>query len=186
MVTQASTKLTYADLLELPEDGKRYEIIDGELCVSPSPFVGHQRIAGRIFAALFDHFNRHGGGETLIAPLDVVLAEDAVVQPDVVVITSARAELVGEKNIAGPPDIVIEVLSDGTRRVDEIVKRKLYERYGVDEYWIADPVVEIVKIYRRVGNAFERVAEIGTENGGDITTPLLPEFALDVRVVFAQ
>jgi hypothetical protein len=92
--------------------------------------------------------------------------------------------IVTDKNIQGAPNLVVEVLSDSTRRRDEIVKRKLYERYGVDEYWIVDPTVETVKIYRRSGESFVRSAEISTETGGTITSPLLPGFALDINVIF--
>src|SRR5207253_7050378 len=114
----------------------------------------------------------------------VVLANDSIVQPDLIVIKSDRSSIIGPKNIQGAPNLCIEVLSESTRRRDEIEKRKLYERGGVDEYWIVDPELELVKIYRRAGAAFERVAEISTETGGKITTPLLPEFALDVSEVF--
>jgi Uma2 family endonuclease len=108
-----------------------------------------------------------------------------VLVPDVLIIRTDRLSIIGTSNIQGPPDLVVEVLSDSTRRRDETVKRTLYERYGVDEYWVVDPVHETVKIHRRSGASFVRVAEISTEAGGTITTPLLPGFALDVNVVFA-
>jgi Uma2 family endonuclease len=184
MAPQTSTRLTYEDYLELPNDGKRYEIIEGELFVNPSPFTRHQRIVGRFFAALDRYFEQNGGGEAFVAPLDVVLTDDSIVQPDVIVVTAVRSACVGEKNINGAPDIVIEVISDGSRRSDEIVKRKLYERHGINEYWIADPAIDVVKIYRRSGDVFIRAAEISAETGGELTSPLLPGFALDVNVIF--
>ncbi|HYR29005.1 MAG TPA: Uma2 family endonuclease, partial [Thermoanaerobaculia bacterium] len=128
----------------------------------------------------------HGGGEAIPSPLDVVLNDVNIVEPDVIVIKTERASIVGPKNVQGAPNLVVEVLSDGSRRADEIKKRKLYEQHGVDEYWIVDPELELVKIYRRTAAAFERVAEIGTEDGGTITTPLLPGLALDVADVFAS
>jgi Uma2 family endonuclease len=184
MAPQTSTRLTYEDYLELPDDGKQYELIEGELILNPAPVPRHQWIVLNIAAELRDYHRRNPGGAVFSAPIDVVLGQDVVLQPDVIVIRAERMEIVGSKNIQGGPSIVVEVLSDGTRRRDEIIKRKLYESYGVDEYWIVDPVIETVKIYRRIGGAFVRAAEISIESGGEITSPLLPGFALDVNLVF--
>jgi Uma2 family endonuclease len=184
MAPQTSTRMTYKDFAELPDDGKHYELIEGELVLNPSPVTRHQQICFKIARWLQTYFDEHGGGEAFIAPLDVVLSDDVVVEPDVMVVRSERTVIVTESNIQGAPNIVVEVLSDRTRRRDEIVKRKLYERYGVDEYWIVDPVIDVVKIYRREGLTFLRAAEISTESGGEITSPLLPGFALDVNLVF--
>ena len=98
----------------------------------------------------------------------MVLAEDMVLQPDVLIIGAKRMSLLRDTYVGGAPDLVVEVLSDRTRRRDEIVKRRLYEQYGVDEYWIVDPAVDTVKIYRRAGSSFARVAELSRETGGAI------------------
>jgi Uma2 family endonuclease len=179
-----TTRLTYDDLLALPADGNRYEIIDGELYVNPAPATQHQRISRILLVRIGHYLELHGGGEVFGAPLDVVFANESVVQPDILVIKADRASIIGEKNVHGAPNLCIEVLSPSTRGVDEIEKRKLYERGGVDEYWIVDPEGELVKIYRRSGGAFEPVAEISTETGGTITTPLLPHFAIEIGDVF--
>jgi len=180
MTIQTTTRLTYDDLLQLPEEeGKHYEIIDGELLVNASPVPRHQRIVGNLYYAVRAYVETHGG-EVFVSPLDVLFDRHNVVEPDILVIKVDRTSIVGPKNIQGAPNLVIEVLSDGSRRKDEVQKRKLYDRFGVDEYWIVDPELELVKIYRRTAAAFERVAE----EGGTITTPLLPEFALDVRKLF--
>jgi Uma2 family endonuclease len=184
MAPQTSTRLTYEDYLELPEDGKQYELIEGELILNPAPVPRHQLLALNIAAELRAYHREHGGGRAMAAPIDVVLAEDVVVQPDAIFIRTERMTILSEKNIQGAPNLVVEVISDGTRRRDEIVKRKLYERYGVDEYWIVDPAIETLKIYRRSGDSFVRAAEISTETGGIITSPLLPGFALDINVIF--
>ena len=180
-----TTRLTYDDFVKLPDDGNRYEIIDGELYVNPSPVPRHQDIVLNLAIALRLYFHEHGGGKVYIAPLDVVLAEDGIVEPDLVVIRSERTSIIGDKNVRGVPNLVIEVLSDGTRRVDEGKKRRLYERSGVDEYWIVDGESEVVKIYRRAGTAFGTAAEINNDDGGSITSPLFPNFTLNVREVFA-
>lgn len=184
MAPQTSTRLTYEDYLELPDDGKRYELIEGELVLNPTPVTRHQWIVGNIYHAIRNYLDDHDIGKAFMAPLDVVFADDVVLEPDVMVILRERISIIGEKNIQGAPNLVVEVLSDGTRKRDETIKRKLYERFGVDEYWIVDPVIEVVKVYRRSGESFVRAAEMGTESGGEITSPLLPGFALDVNLVF--
>lgn len=181
---QTSTRLTYEDYLELPDDGKQYELIEGELILNPAPVPRHQFIAANILGELRAYRRQYGGGKVAGAPIDVVLAEDVVLQPDAIFIRTERLSIISDKNIQGAPNLAVEVLSDSTRRRDEIIKRKLYERFGVDEYWIVDPVVDTVKIYRRSEGAFVRAAEISTETGGEITSPLLPGFALDVNVIF--
>jgi Uma2 family endonuclease len=184
MAPATSTKLTYDDYVKLPDDGKRYEIIDGELFANPAPVPTHQFIIANIMAA-FVSYSRVHGGRAAGAPIDVLLGEGQIVQPDVVFIKNDRAPIIGAKNIQGPPHIVVEVLSDGTRRNDEIKKRKLYESAGVDEYWVVDPEPELVKIYRAKGREYTQAAEINTEDGGDITSPLLPGFSLPIAEVFA-
>ena len=184
MAPETVARLTYEDYLELPDDGKRYELIEGELILNPTPIPRHQQIVRKIGVSLDHYFTAHGDGEVYFSPLDIVLAEDVVLEPDLMVIRRERMSIIGKKNIQGAPNIVIEVLSESTRRRDEIVKRKLYERYGVDEYWIVDPVIDTVKIYRRVGESFARAVEMSAETGGAITSPVLPGFALDVSVIF--
>lgn len=186
MALETTTRLTYEDFLKLPDDGNRYEIIDGELFVNPSPVPQHQRIVLRILFEFELYFRRHGGGEVFPAPLDVLFDDSNIVEPDILVIKTDRASIVGPKNVQGAPNLVVEVLSDGTRRHDEIRKRKLYDQGGVDEYWIVDGELELVKIYRRTAAAFERVAEIGSEEGGKLTTPLFPGFEYDVRELFTS
>ena len=186
MTAQTSTKLTYDDYLLLPEDGKRYEIIDGELYVTASPVKKHQIVAGNLHGFLWNYTRNRRTGTVFIAPFDVILSNVDILQPDVLFITKEHADLAQRRGVAGAPDLVIEVLSDSTRKTDEIIKRKRYEQFGVAEYWVVDPVLESVKIYRRTATAFERIAEITTEQGGTLTSPLLPGFALDVHDIFAE
>jgi len=184
MAPATSTKgLTYDDLLKLSPDGNRYEIIDGELLVR-EPVLHHQIIVTTLTGRLFNHFFVHRGGRVIVGPIDVIFIDGQVAQPDIIVIKAESESILTEKNLQGAPNLCIEVLSPSTRRLDEIDKRKLYERGGVDEYWIVDPELELVKIYRRSGGIFERAAEISTETGGTIATPLLPELAIDIVDVF--
>ena len=185
-MTATATKLTYDDYVKLPDDGKRYEIIDGELFVNPAPVPRHQLIVGNVYFALRGYLEARGGGTVMLSPTDVLFADDRIVQPDVFVIMADRASIVGEKNVHGTPHLVVEVLSDGTRRYDEIQKRRLYESAGVEEYWVVDPEIELVKIYRLSGGKYVLAVEIDTDHGGTITSPLLPDFALPIGDVFAE
>ena len=183
MAPQTATRLTYEEFMALPEEeGKHYELIEGELIVNPAPLLRHQRILGNLYFAIRTYFESSGGGEVFVSPLDVVLSGETIVEPDLFIIRSERAPLLGEKNIQGAPDIAIEILSEGTRRRDIVVKRRLYEQFGVDEYWIVDPEIDAIQIYRRRGKAFERAAEL--ETGDTLTSPLLPGFALPLEKVF--
>jgi len=178
MAPQTSTKLTYEDYLLMPDDGRRHEIIDGEHFVSPSPNTLHQRISKRFTRALLPSEDA-GLGEVFYAPYDVVLSIFDVVQPDVLFISKARAHIINDKHAEGAPDLVIEILSDSNRQYDEQVKYKTYERLGVDEYWIADPFEQTVKVFRRTNGRFTRVAV-----GNTLTSPLLPDFQLRVADLF--
>lgn len=181
MAQELSAKLTYEDYLHLPDDGKRYEIIDGVLYVSPSPNIKHQRVVRDLFRALDSFVLAHKLGEVFFAPCDVVMSGIDIVQPDILYISAARMEIITKANVKGVPDLVVEVLSKGTRSHDEVRKLKRYDHFGVAEYWIADPEIDTFKIYRRAGGAFAVIHDVTT-----INTPLLPDFSLDVRDVFAE
>lgn len=132
------------------------------------------------------YFEEHGDGEVFCAPFDVVLSSENVLEPDLIVIKSDRASIVREKRIHGAPNITVEILSEGSRRKDEVTKRRLYEKFAVEEYWVGDPAIDVVKLYRHSGEAFAPAIELNTEAGGSITSPLLPGFALDVNWIFAE
>lgn len=185
MTAHAHEKLTYEDYERLPEDGPRYELIDGELILNPSPITNHQHVALNIAFSLKGYVRQVDRGR-VFAELDVVLSKSDVLRPDVCFVAGDSERIISPKNITGAPDLVVEVLSDGTRRRDEIDKRRLYERYGVVEYWVVDPELELVKIYRRnAANNYGRAVEVSMETGGAITSPLLPGFELPIADVFA-
>lgn len=178
-------KLNYEDYLSFPDDGKRREIIDGELFVTPAPNTQHQTVVLNLATALKVFLDQSGLGSVFVAPIDVVLSDSDVVQPDLLFVASEQQDRITEANIQGAPDLAVEVLSPTTRRTDEVVKRKRYEQFDVREYWIVDPELETVKVYRRGdSNAFERVAELAKESGDTLTTPLLPGFAIPLAKIF--
>jgi len=131
----SSTKYTYEDFLNFPDDGKRHEIIDGEHYVTPSPDTKHQVIVGNLHLALGNYLKGQPVGAVFLAPFDVVFSDLNVVEPDLLYISRARRAVLTEKHVSGEPDLVVEILSHGTRKTDEVTKRKLYERFGVQEYW---------------------------------------------------
>jgi Uma2 family endonuclease len=146
VATRPERKLTYEDYVNFPDDGRRWELIEGEAFMVPSPTSGHQAILIRLLRAIADHLDEHGGGEVLIAPLDVLLGPGDVVQPDVLFVSDDDAGVVKAKNVQGTPTWLLEVVSDPVR--DRRVKRDLYMRYGVSEYWIVDPYLRLVEIHR--------------------------------------
>ena len=146
MGSESTVRLTWADLQRFPEDGKRREIIDGVLHVTPSGFIPHQRAVGRIFRA-FAVALEPVGGEAFGSPLDVVFDDRNVVEPDVLAFMPERAGLIGDRHVYITPDIAVEVSSRSTKGVDRIKKRALYERFGVREYWIVDLDNDVIEAY---------------------------------------
>jgi Uma2 family endonuclease len=187
----AAVKFTYEDYLLFPEDGLRHEIIDGEHEVTPSPLTRHQRIVANLFRILDPFIRERKLGEVFLSPFDVILSNLDIVVPDLLFVSGERSAIVTEKNLQGAPELIVdapelivEVLSEGTRKGDEVTKRKLYERFGVQEYWIADPVLESIKVYRQSGKGFERVAELSVEAGETLTSPLFPGLTIPLDAVF--
>ncbi|PYV16560.1 MAG: hypothetical protein DMG21_11300 [Acidobacteria bacterium] len=169
-------RLTYDDFCLLPNDGKRYEIIDGELLVTPAPMSLHQRVVTRLTIALGAFVDNHRLGEVFVSPFDVVLSFYDVVEPDIVFISKARASRLTSKNLQGAPDLVIEVLSESTSRIDRTTKLKLYARHDVVEYWIIDPEKPHAEVYRRGPQGLEFVTRIDRQ--GSLTSPLLAGFSV--------
>jgi Uma2 family endonuclease len=181
-----SVRYTYADYLNFPDDGRRHELIDGAHYVTPAPLRRHQQLATRLTVAVGAWLREYPAGEVYAAPSDVILSDVDVVQPDLLFVSNERREILG-KWIHGAPDLVVEILSPGTRRTDETTKRRLYERAGVREYWIVDGEIEVVKVYRRQEDGtFLREAELSREAGHSLTTPLLPGFACPLAELFAS
>ena len=182
---QNALRWTSADLAVLPDDGKRYEIIDGELYISRPSHWHHQRACGKICVALEAWSMQTGAGEANLAP-GVIFAEDDDVAPDVVWIShSRRATAMGaDGHLHAAPELVIEVLSPGTtnERRDREVKLKLYSRRGVLEYWIIDWRTQQVAVYRREELALRLVATLHPAD--TLTSPLLPGFACQVATLF--
>ena len=180
------TRLTYDDFVQFPDDGKRHEIIDGVHYVTPSPRLRHQDLVGRLYIEIALYLRTHpSAGRVFLSPLDVVLSYYDVVEPDLLFIAADQAGIMTEKNIQGAPALVVEVLSKSTRKRDAQTKRRLFERTGVREYWLVDPELDTVQIFRpSADKRLSRVEELSAEDGGTLTTPLLPGCAIDIRELF--
>ncbi len=176
-------RLTWDDFVVLPDEG-RWEVFDEECHRTPAPNTRHQVLVGRLYLAFANHVRRHGGGQVFVAPLDVVLSLDplAVVEPDLVVVADADADIVGEANIKGAPTLLVEVLSDPRR--DRVRKRALYARHGVPEYWIVDPVADRVEVHRLSGDAYPTPALV--EPGATLAVTALPGLTVDVAELLAR
>lgn len=180
-------KLTYDDFLLFPDDGKRHELIDGEHYVTPSPNTKHQQVSGNIHFLVRAWLQEHPVGRVFYAPFDVVFSNFDVVEPDLLYLSNERmAEVVTPQHVRGAPNLVIEIGSPGTRRRDETVKKRLYERSGVDEYWVVDPETDVVRVYRRERDGFGRVSELSLEAGDVLTTSLLPGLELPLSRIFRE
>ena len=132
------TKLTYQDYVCYPDDGKRHEIIDGDHYMNPAPVPLHQSVLQRLQVQLFNGVELTGLGRVFPAPIDVQLSDHDIVQPDIVVVAEARLKIITPIKIKGSPDLVVEVLSASTAKNDQQLKRQIYQRAGVGEYWIVD------------------------------------------------
>lgn len=167
----------------MPDDGKRYELIDGELLMTPAPSPRHQRILGRLFSHLSAHVEANGLGEVFISPVDVVFEEKTFLEPDILFISRQQQEIVRQEAIHGTPDLVVEILSPSSFYHDLLRKMKLYARYGVQEYWIADPEKQTLDLYVRVGNELQLSRQFACHE--TFESPLLPSFRLAVNIIFA-
>ena len=181
-----SPKLSYDDYLLFPDDGKRHEILGGEHFVTAAPFIRHQRLARRLVYHLETFLREHPLGELFFAPTDVLLSPHDIVQPDLFFISNERSSILTEANVQGAPDLVIEILSSSTRRLDEVLKRRAYEQFGAREYWICDPTRKTAQVWERTGKGLRRRPLLSAAAGDILTTALLPGLQISLAEVFAE
>ncbi|MBI5493701.1 MAG: Uma2 family endonuclease [Deltaproteobacteria bacterium] len=174
---------TYGDYARLPADGRRWELIDGGLLPLESMRPADNRVRARLMCALASLLPEPGTAVILQAPLGLILDATHVVQPDLVIMAAAHRRLISERGIEGPPDIVVEILSQN-RAHDEVLKRGLYEKFGVPEYWIVDARARCVDVLELVEGHYRRRAFLRAEDtlttpqlDGRVNVPLAPIFA---------
>lgn len=171
-------KLTYDDYLLLPE-GNRYEIIEGELFMTPSPRTVHQRLIVKLFQLINDFVKKGKLGEVFIAPYDVILSKYDIVQPDIIFVSKENARIVTELNIQGTPDLVVEILSPSNKEIDLLLKKKLYAASGIKEYWITDPAKKSVKLFHLGKKGYEEV-----KTGNTLKSLVLKGLEIDISGIF--
>ncbi len=177
-------KLTYEDYVLIQDDGLRHEILDGEHYVSPAPRKRHQLASSNLHITLGYFIRGRRLGQIYAAPFDVLFSGYDIAQPDLLFISNERLSLLNEDNFKGAPDLVIEILSDSTRRTDEGIKRRIYERSGVIEYWLVDPKDRTLRVLRRAGDGFGPAEALSADRGDVLTTPLLPGLEIRVGEIF--
>ena len=176
-------KFTVNDYMSMPGD-KQYQLLDGEMILAPSPSEKHQTITAQFYLALHRYVTRQGVGRLWFAPLDVVLSDHDVVQPDILFVSNGRSDIVTEANIQGAPDLVVEILSPGTAEHDRGYKQALYSRHGVREYWLVDPEAETIEV---LGESREGLTPLATYRSGQtLHSQLLDALTIDVQEIFHE
>ena len=184
ITAQPVFKFTYEDYRTAPPD-KRYELLAGDLLLTPAPDLKHQDIQSRLGIRLGRFIEERALGKLFFAPCDVVLSDTDVVQPDLLFVSHDHAHLlIGGDNVRGAPDLVVEILSPATADRDRGYKRALYAKHGVTEYWLVDPVAETVSILRPRGGALIVAHTFGRNE--TLRSPLLVGFELDMDDVFSS
>ena len=182
---QTAVKFNYQDYLQLSDD-KRYEIIDGELFMVPSPNEAHQRFLVTLTINLANYVRKNKLGSVYCAPFDVLFSEEDIVQPDIIFVSNKNKKIITKSNIQGAPDLLIEILSPGTSKRDLGIKKKLYAKNGVHEYWIVDPAEETVEVFNLKAGGFlgrsYRAGEAG--QASRLASSAIQGFDIDVKEIF--
>ena len=181
VVAKPTTKLTYQDYARTPE-GEIWELIDGEKFMPPSPGAAHQRIDMRLGSRLHAFVDDRALGEVFSAPFDVVLSDLDVVQPDLLFVSNERSHIVTHANVRGAPDLVVEIRSPSTAGRDWTIKRDLYARYGVKEYWVVDPNERRIWVMLLGDGSLDEVGSYGT--GDVLASPTLEGLTIDLDDIF--
>jgi Uma2 family endonuclease len=180
-MTRPKIKFTVDDYMSTPE-GKRYQLLDGEMILAPSPTERHQAIIGNLYWALRQFVSQRSLGRVWFAPLDVVFSNYDVAQPDILFVSNGRSSIITEANIQGAPDLVIEVLSPSTARYDRGYKRTLYGRFDVREYWLVDPEAETVEVLTATEQGL--ISYATCQRSDTLTSLLLKGLDLSLEQIF--
>jgi Uma2 family endonuclease len=183
VMSKPKIRFTYTDYKNLPEsETKRYELLEGELVMVPSPTTYHQRVSWNLERILGDFVSGHELGFVCHAPVDVVFSQEDVAQPDIFFISQERSQIITEQNIQGTPDLIVEILSPATAQRDRTYKRTLYARHGVEEYWIVDPESKSVEVMSLGEKGFETVQVY--KIGESLSSPLLKGLSFNLEDIF--
>jgi len=176
-------RLTYPELRLMPDDGKKYELIDGEVFVTPSPSEKHQRVLANLLVSIHNHVHARKLGRAYIAPFDVVFGEKTALQPDLLFVSAKRLGIIGPEYVLGAPDLVVEILSPYRQSYDRVTKLEQYAQHGVTEYWVVDPIAESVEIHVLRGSGYELKGVFAGEE--TLESPLLPGWQIAAADLFS-
>ncbi|GAB6283068.1 MAG: Uma2 family endonuclease [Ignavibacterium sp.] len=182
IIEKISSKKTYKDYEQLPE-GAPYQLINGELVMSPSPVYFHQKIIMNLINSFSKYIEQNKVGEIILSPMDVYLTEENVYQPDIIFISNENKGIIKDR-VRGVPDFVIEVLSPTTGYYDLVKKKKIYEQTGVKEYWIIDPEMKTVEVLENKDKEFQVFIKV--EKEGKVKSKLLNGFEIDWSSIFSS
>jgi Uma2 family endonuclease len=176
-VEQQPRRWTYEEYYRLNDD-QRYEIIEGNLLMAPAPDTWHQSWSRELFRLLDLHVRKSKLGQVFFAPIDIVFDQENTAQPDLVFVSAANAGIIQRRAIFGVPDLLVEIISPSSVRRDRYVKRELYARFGVKEYWIADPANKALEILTFKQDRYE--LHCIAEERGKLTSLILPGLEFDL------
>ncbi len=178
-----SMKITAEEFLSWPEDGKQYELIDGDAYMTPSPFEIHQRLVLNLAVEFLNSLDTNPTGRVYVAPFDVELNASNVFQPDIIVVLNEHGDRITESHVVGAPDMVVEILSPSTASRDKNIKFVAYAKSGVREVWIVEPNAQQFELYRlREDGQYGHAETVGYD--GQLTTPLLPGLSISVSRLY--
>lgn len=178
---KTKVRFNYGDYCLLPED-KRYDLIDGELYMAPAPSIRHQAVLRNLELLIWTFVKENNLGQVFFAPVDVILSEQDVLQPDLLFVAQERREIISERGCEGPPDLVVEILSPATEQRDRELKRKVYAKYGVPEYWLVDPEAESIEVMTLEAEDFGSPSVYLRE--GLVVSRIIPRLSLAASQVF--
>jgi Uma2 family endonuclease len=176
--------LTVENYKLLPETGPRYQLIQGDLYMAPAPNRFHQEISRNLQFELHSYLKRNPIGKIFDAPFDVYLDEINVFQPDILIVLNERLGILTEEGAEGAPELVVEILSPKTRRLDLENKKLEYARAGVKELWIIDPEPRSLTIHQLTSDGIEKIRQLGKED--NLSTDLLPGFNVAMETIFER
>ncbi|HEB77451.1 MAG TPA: Uma2 family endonuclease [Methylothermaceae bacterium] len=175
---------TYRDYLTL-DDGKRYEILEGELRdMTPAPSVPHQSCSRNLEFLFLEYVRLHNWGFVYDAPIDVILSEENVLQPDIVLIADERRDIIRDRGIFGAPDVVVEIVSPSSVRYDYVTKQAIYQRFGIAEYWLVDPANRSVTVLGLEEGQYQPIAF--ASGSGTVQSRRLPQFTVELGAIFSE
>jgi Uma2 family endonuclease len=181
-IPEGKIVLTYEDYVLLPNDCNRYEILEGELTVTPAPSTKHQTASVNLLVLLSHYVKERDLGKLFHAPIDLILESTSVLQPDLLFVSKARQHIITERAIEGAPDLVVEILSPTTSRTDRVTKAQIYARHAVPAYWIVDPDQEAIEIYLLEADGYRLAATLQGET--PMFAPPFTDLKISARDVF--